>query len=106
MVLFRAATSSDAIRQAEREARQYARYRYTNAYGQRVSTRYLGAYDCFEPFEPPGPGQDVYSATTVVSKRLSDRHVVGARLGRETKRQYASRMNVFNRDFVKPREEA
>ncbi len=73
VLLFRAPTPSEAIQMAERAARQYAKDRFTNPYGETVVTRYLNACDCFELFDDPGNGAEVFSTTCAISKRTSDR---------------------------------
>src|SRR2546428_1999943 len=69
VVLYRSRSSADAIRTAEKDAREYVRGRHTNPYGQRVVTRYLGACEAHWLFEPPGSGQEVFSTTEVIPKR-------------------------------------
>ncbi len=100
IVLFRARSFEDAIREAEREARVYARASHLNPYGQRVVTRYLGACDAFELFDPPRAGAEVFSTTEVVAKRVSDKGVVNQRLGHaETVREHKCRGHFLNREF-------
>jgi Domain of unknown function (DUF4288) len=101
VVLFRARGFDEAIRAAEKEARQYARDRHVNPYGQRVVRRYLGVCDAFELFEAPGVRAEVFSMTEIVSKRVSDRTVVDQRFGRrvDEKADRARRRNILNREF-------
>ncbi|MBI5366462.1 MAG: DUF4288 domain-containing protein [Planctomycetes bacterium] len=101
VVLFKARGFAAAIRAAEREARRYARLRYVNPYGQRVSMRYLGACEAFELYEAPGEQAEVFSTTEVVSKRIPDRTVVDQRLGArvDEKADRARRRIVMNREF-------
>jgi hypothetical protein len=101
IVLFKARGFGAAIRAAEAEARHYARRHHLNPYGQRVVTRYLGACDAFELFEPPSKQVEVFSTTEVVPKRVSDRSIVGQRLGprMDAKADHARRRNILNREF-------
>ena len=71
VVLFAAHSFDEAIRKAEKEAREYAALSYRNAYGQRVITKYLDVCDAFHLFEPPASGREVYSRTQVVAERPS-----------------------------------
>ena len=100
IVLFRAANAGDAIRQAETEARVYARGTHINPYGQRVVGKYLGACDCFELFEVPGEGREVFSTTELVPKSRNDSSVVRQRLGAlESSRRSRLRRNFLNREL-------
>jgi hypothetical protein len=101
VVLFRARGFSEAIRRAESDARTYARSWHMNPYGQRVVTRYLGACDAYELFDPPGAGKEVFSTTEIVGRGISDKAVVKQRLGHEeTAREKKSRRSVLNREFA------
>ena len=94
IVIFRARSFDDAIRKGELEAEAYAKEQETrasgkrrseirNPYHQRLSTRFLGALDAFELFEPPGAGVEVFSSTSLVPKVTSDSALVDARYGQE-----------------------
>ena len=86
---------------AEAEARRYAGRRHVNPYGQQVITRYLGACDAFELFEPPGENAEVFSTTDVVPKRMPDRQVIEQRMGLrvDERTDRARRRNILNREF-------
>jgi hypothetical protein len=100
VVLFRARGFGQAIRAAEREAVSYARHRHVNPYGQRVVTRYLGACDAFELFDPPGSRKEVFSATEIVSKRVGDKAVMRQHLGhKESAQESKGRRNILNREY-------
>lgn len=103
LVLFRARASSDALRQAEREARKYARDRFRNAYGQRVVTEYLGyceAYD-MSPDEP-GLAVEVFSAMEVLPASIPTKQIVRRCFGyRESNREILCR-NLGDIVFQKP----
>ncbi len=71
VVLFAARSFDEAIRKAEKEAREYAALTYRNVYGQRVIKKYLDVCDAFHLFEPPASGREVYSRTEVVTERPS-----------------------------------
>lgn len=101
VVLFKARSFDEAIRAAEKEAREYARLRVVNPYGQRVVVRYLRACDAFELFDTPGVGAEVFSATEVVSKRISDRAIVERHLGKRVDKELdrRRRRNILNREY-------
>ena len=100
-MLFKARSFDEAIRAAEKEAREYARLRVVNPYGQRVVVRYLRACDAFELFDTPGVGAEVFSATEVVSKRISDRAIVERHLGKRVDKELdrRRRRNILNREY-------
>jgi len=101
VLVFRAPSFHQAIRVAEREAREYARGQRTNLYGQRVSTKYLGACDAFELYGPPGDGSEVYSRTELVSRRKRDRQVADTLLGAEERdRAHATRRKFLDREIT------
>ena len=100
IVVFRARSFDDAIRKGELEAEAYAKARETraggkrrsenrNPYHQRLSTRFLGALDAFELFEPPGAGVEVFSSTSLVPKAVSNSALVNARFGQEERHRGA-----------------
>ena len=100
VVLYRSGSFADAIRAAEKDAREYARGHHTNPYGQRVVTRYLGACEAHWLFEPPGSRQEIFSTTEVIPKRVSDKAVVDQHFGHEeTKRESKTRRNILDREF-------
>ena len=100
VVLYRSRSFGEAIRAAERDAREYARGNHTNPYGQQVVTRYLGACDAYWLFGPPSARQEVYSSTEVIPKRVSNRAVIAQYLGHEeTKRESKTRRNILNREL-------
>jgi len=104
VVLVRARSFDEAIKKAEKEAREYARERYRNPYGQEVVTRYLGYCDAYDMSpEDPGSGVEVYSRTAVMSGRLSDRRVLEHSLGyRETAALSRRRRNFLDIVFEAP----
>ena len=101
VVLFRARGFAEAVQLAEREARSYARHRHRNPYGQQVVTRYLGACDAYQLFDPPAEGREVFSTTELVGKIVTDATIVDHRLGhRETAQEMARRRNVLDGEFA------
>ncbi|MCX6628631.1 MAG: DUF4288 domain-containing protein [Candidatus Solibacter sp.] len=84
VVLFRADTFDSAIKHAEAEAREYCnRTRYVNIYGQSVQLKSLGVANAYSLYEDePSAGCEVYSATTIVPRIVSDVRVVAERFGK------------------------
>lgn len=79
-VLFKAKSFDEAIKLAEKEARNYSKYTYINPYGEKVSTQYLNNCDAFELFEDPESGIEVYSATEILLKKSLVKQVIKAKL--------------------------
>ena len=101
VVLFKARSFEESIRAAEVEAREYAKSRHVNPYGQQVRVRYLGAVDAFELIGGPSHKGEVFSTTALVPKRVGDRTVVNRRLGPvESKAESRKRRNFLNREFA------
>lgn len=101
IVMFAAADERDALRQATREARAYARETYLNAYGQRVKIRFLGALSAYELFEPLAPGIEVYSTTEVVSSSVTDDELIDRRMGHvESKADFTRRINIAHAEYI------
>jgi hypothetical protein len=76
VLLFRARSFGEAIRKAEREARDYARFRYRNAYGQTVITRYIGSCNAFWAFcDAPVAGAEVFSRVEEFPKSVRDAQI-------------------------------
>jgi len=91
VVLFQARDFDDAIRQAEKEAKDYSRtIKFVNVYGQPVRMRFLGAIDAYQIFDHPvTSGCEVYSSTTIIPRAGSDSRVVKERFGEKEKRWQA-----------------
>ena len=99
VVLFSAASGAVAVRKAEREARKYAsEFDYRNPYGQRVRCRFLEALDAFETLEEPGQGEEVYSLTEVVPRRIADKSIIDRLFGTERFKN-SKRRNFCNEEF-------
>lgn len=97
IVLFRARSYDEAIRKAEKEAREYASLDRINPYGQKVVTRYLKACDAFIIYDSLGAGAEVYSATEVIGKQVSDKEILDCKLGKEGR---VKRKKFLNREFA------
>src|SRR6266404_8331606 len=76
VVIFRARSFAEAIRKAEKEAKEYCNWEYTNPFGQKVKTKYLGACDAFILFDPPKSGTEVYSGMNAIDPTISDAKVI------------------------------
>jgi hypothetical protein len=81
VVLIRADSFDDAIEQAEREAREYARVEQTNVYGQRICINYIEACDAYMLGESPAESVEVFSSTSLISRDTSDSEIADMRLG-------------------------
>lgn len=81
VVLFRADSFDDAIEQAEREAREYARVEQTNAYDQRICIDYIEACDAYMLGESPAESVEVFSSTCLINRSISDGDIADMRLG-------------------------
>ncbi len=100
IVLIKARSHDEAIRKAEAEAEVYTKETYRNVYEQTVRCRYLGACEAFELYEEPSPGVEVFSATEVISRSVSDEDVVNQYLGQpETDPIDAQRLKFLNLEF-------
>ena len=105
IVMFEAKDDRDALQQAAREARAYARDTHVNPYGQRVKTRFLGALSSYELFETLAPGEEVFSETEVVAAEVPDAELVDRRMGHaESAAERRRRINFCNREFYVRRE--
>ncbi|MFC3151968.1 DUF4288 domain-containing protein [Litoribrevibacter euphylliae] len=81
IVLLRADSFDDAIEQAEREAREYARVEQTNPYGQRICINYIEACDAYMLGEAPSESVEVFSSTSLINRETSDSEIMDMRLG-------------------------
>lgn len=81
IVLLRAESFDDAIEQAEREAREYARVEQTNPYGQRICINYIEACDAYMLGESPSESVEVFSSTSLISRDTTDSDITDMRLG-------------------------
>jgi hypothetical protein len=105
VVLFRARSPREALVRGRREARAYASdCPHRNPYGQRVLCRSLELMDCFELFNPPSSGREIYSRTQFVDQSVSDASVLLALLGpaRESAADRRRRRNILDIVFQRP----
>jgi Domain of unknown function (DUF4288) len=94
IVLFRARSFDDAIRQAEAEAKRYSNTtRFKNIYGQQVHLKFLRAIDAFHTFieDQPLRGSEIYSKTEIVPKSVRDSVVVTDWWGSEERSDWGAR---------------
>lgn len=84
IVLLRADSFDDAIEQAEREAREYARVEQTNSYGQRICINYIEACDAYMLGESPAESVEIFSSTALISRDATDTELTDMRLGAVT----------------------
>lgn len=100
VVLFRARSFDEAIRKAEKEAKEYTADTHINPYGQKVKLRYLNACDAFILYDPPEAGVEVYSITELVCEKIKDKEIIERKLGKEYGQKDRSlRRKFFNKDF-------
>jgi hypothetical protein len=85
VVVFRARSCEEAVRKAEREAKNYTSLcTDRNPYGQRLLRRYLGFCDAYTYVDRTlESGTEVYSMTELVPRAVADASVVQRRIGRE-----------------------
>jgi uncharacterized protein DUF4288 len=104
VVVLKARSTHEAIQKAEADARRYVvECRHRNPYGQRVRTRYLGYCDAYRRDKSLGSGAEVFSASEVVPRRVTDRAVVRRLIGsHESKRATAERRNILDVVFNPP----
>jgi hypothetical protein len=98
VVLFRARSFAEAITKAEKEAKEYCNWKYTNPFGQKVKTKYLGACDAFILLDPPKSGTEVYSGMNAIDPKISDSKVIESALGNEAAFKTTQRF-FLNREF-------
>lgn len=82
VVLFQAATPIAAVKAAEKDAKEYSQYTYTNFENQSVRTEYLKACDVFEIYETLDTGVEVFASTEVLTKKPSKNDLITRRLGK------------------------
>jgi hypothetical protein len=104
VVVLKARSVPEAIQKAEADARRYAaECRHRNPYGQRVRTRYIGYCDAYRSGQSLASGAEVFSASEVVPRRVSDRAVVRRLIGsHESKRATTERRNILDVVFNAP----
>jgi hypothetical protein len=104
VVVLKARSVQEAIQKAEADARRYAGdCRHRNPYGQRVRTRYVGYCDAYRAGRGIASGAEVFSASEVVPRRVSDRAVVRRLIGsHESNRATAERRNILDVVFNAP----
>jgi hypothetical protein len=90
--MFKARSPEEAIRKAGTEAKEYVKgMGYTNAYGERVRQRYLGACDAFELFDELDAGAEVFSSNRLVPGTVADQTVVKQLIGAKETKKHAER---------------
>jgi hypothetical protein len=100
IVLLRARSFDEAIAKGESEAKLYAKGTYKNLYGQTVKARYMKVCDAFELYDEPGALVEAFSTTNIISKQISDKHVVDRYLGNdESDAERRQRRKFFNAEF-------
>ncbi len=101
IVLFKARNFEEAIKKANAEAMQYSTRPYhTNPYGQTVKMKYMNVYDCFELFDEPGNKKEIFSATEIVSNKLSNKKLFSNKFGKyESKSALKKRKRFLNQEF-------
>jgi len=98
VVIFRARSFAEAIKKGEKEAKEYCNWKYTNPFGQKVKTKYLGACDAFILLDPPKSGTEVYSGMNVADPKISDSRVIENSFGNERAFKRTQRF-FLNREF-------
>lgn len=99
VVLFFAKNFDEAIKKAEEEARQYAKYSFSNIYKQKVKTKYLDACDAFEIYDSLKNGAELYSMTHVWKKGSLNKLLDEKMGGISDKKEKILRINFSNEEF-------
>ena len=81
VVLVRARSADEALKQGEAEANAYCGGSHVNPYGQRVAYRRVRILGCFSLFDSPGNMREVWSSMTVVSSATTDQELEDQRFG-------------------------
>jgi len=104
VVILKARGFDEAIKKAEREAREYVADSYRNPYGQKVKCRFLGYCDAYlADGNFFGTGGEVYSATEVVSRAISYKTLMKRLVGyHESKKAHKARRNILQIEFTPP----
>jgi hypothetical protein len=71
VVLFQAANANAAVKAAEKDAKEYSQYTYSNFDNQAVRTEYLNACDVFELYETLDSGVELFASTEVLTKKTT-----------------------------------
>lgn len=82
VVLFQAANANAAVKAAEKDAKEYSQYTYSNFENQAVRTEYLNACDVFELYETLDSGVELFASTEVLTKKVSKADLIARRLGK------------------------
>ncbi|ASD64231.1 DUF4288 domain-containing protein [Bdellovibrio bacteriovorus] len=100
VVLFQAANANAAVKAAEKDAKEYSQYTYTNFEGQAVRTEYLKACDVFELYETLESGVELFASTEVLTKKVSSKELIARRLGvLETKNTIKMRKRFMSKEL-------
>lgn len=101
VVLFKAKSFESAVKQAELEAEEYCKYKFTNIYGQKVITKSVGVCEAFDLFDAPGAGVEVYSSNIVTDKRIDNKNLINMRFGINAKPEMKLRRKFLSEEFNK-----
>jgi hypothetical protein len=82
VVLFQAANANAAVKAAEKDAKEYSQYTYSNFDNQAVRTEYLNACDVFELYETLDSGVELFASTEVLTKKTTKADLITRRLGK------------------------
>ncbi|MBO9666079.1 MAG: DUF4288 domain-containing protein [Bdellovibrio sp.] len=82
VVLFQAANANAAVKAAEKDAKEYSQYTYSNFNDQAVRTEYLNACDVFELYEALENGVEIFASTEVLTKKAAKSDLIARRLGK------------------------
>lgn len=101
VVLFQAANANAAVKAAEKDAKEYSQYTYTNFENQAVRTEYLNACDVFELYEDLDSGVELFATTEVLAKKTSKADLIARKLGRlETKNTIKMRKRFMSKELA------
>lgn len=101
VVLFQAANANAAVKAAEKDAKEYSQYTYTNFENQAVQTEYLNACDVFELYETLESGVELFASTEVLKKKTSKAELIARKLGHlETKSTIKMRKRFMSKELA------
>ena len=80
IVLIKAISFPKAESKLRREAKTYARYcnkvNQINYFGEKITTEFLGWKECYQLFDPPGDGIEVYSHTITINRKTKNKELL------------------------------
>lgn len=76
IVLVQAKDAATAIKKAEKEAAQYCKHKFENIFHKEVTIRVLEFFDVHELDGEVESGQEIFSTSTLLTKKLTDKAIL------------------------------